>query len=195
MQPYPAVPPDPSPQSKATLMLRKCADRQRHLIKVNYRAPWAWQKATMSLRRELLQIAAAAALFIVAWLAPSIASAHAGHRDGASAVVSSSHHVSSSHRMALVTKPSVDQVAASESIVSVMTVAFPVASGSSGCEPPHCSSGCPAVGAGCCAPALASEFDGVDLPTNLAALTVLPDGPAGLGATPDAVRRPPKSFV
>ena len=192
---YPKSMVNDDPRDKIAIISRKAHDRQALLIKVNYRIAYAWQKIEMRLRcSELLQIAAAAAFIIAAWLVPSVASAHAGHRDdGASTVVSSSHQTSC-HQTSVVPNQTVKQVAVSETVVEVTAAAFPGASGWSECAPFYCSTGCAAAGAGCCASALAGEFGGFILPISLAVVTVWADEPARLGAILYAVHRPPKSF-
>lgn len=148
----------------------------------------------MSRPAQFSRIAMPAALFMAAWLVPSIAGAHADHRGSGISVGAASSFkqlVRSADRSVTVdvatVGPSVELTPASDR---------PLGSDSIPCSQSPCSAACGATGVGCCVPAMPSASEGaLSAPSRSAKLAGLPHESTALGAVPDALRRPPKSFV
>jgi hypothetical protein len=138
----------------------------------------------MGMKQRFARIVGAAAVMVALLLAPSVASAHAGHHPAPGPVA---HHV---------TPPENDvpeQAAPKASTQYLMSVAasHSPASDNSGCHRGNCCVGAPCTA--CCA-VVVPDF-APSIPPALSSALTLPDSSTSDSLDPDGLRRPPRFFA
>jgi hypothetical protein len=143
----------------------------------------------MSLRPRLVEHILAAVLLCAALLAPSLASAHAGHpHPGAAAAVEPAAVPAATERVAGEPKSSQSNIVHREIARASVPASDP---GKSDCAS-HCCGG--TANMTCCAAALSPEMSVIPSSTTSHALVFARAG-ALLGLPPEALPKPPKSFA
>jgi|SoiMethySBSTD1v2_1073268.scaffolds.fasta_scaffold52310_3 hypothetical protein len=142
----------------------------------------------MSLQRRLAEQILAAVLLCAALLAPSLASAHAGHNHHAAAAMAEPADVPPAADVAGEVKSKKPSIVRRETVRASVPVSDP---GVSDCAS-HCCGG--TANMTCCAAALVSEVSVAPSSTTSHALLFARAG-ALLGLPPEALPKPPKPFA
>jgi hypothetical protein len=138
----------------------------------------------MGMKQRFARIVGAATVMVVLLLAPSVASAHAGHHPAPGPVA---HHVTPPEN-------DVPEKAAPKAAPQywVSVAASPSrSSGNSGCPQGNCCAGTPCTA--CCAVAVPDLA--ASIPPSLSSALILPDSNTRDSLDPDGLRRPPRFFA
>lgn len=148
----------------------------------------------MRLGRPLARLWAAMIVMIVAYLAPSVAEAHAGHHHASVAVVAAFDALPSPEMIS-----AASQVAPTASAVPFNVEAAEVLTAAGSDDPApfkRCTGPCCCnISMACCAHALTADTGGAALITPASRLAAIPDDLALQGIDPETLPEPPRTFA
>ena len=148
----------------------------------------------MSLARQLARMSAVIIVMIIAYLVPSIAEAHSGHRHLAPTTVSASEAISASHA---ISAPLQATAMAVETPSQEGAAVFVSAADFDGPGPFKTYTGpcCCNIGMSCHAHAFTADAGSVALTGPAPRLIAIPDDHTRPGVDPEALPKPPRTFA